>query len=318
MLAVIPLRLEQLKYALEVAKCQSIKKASKNLYVTQQSLSQAMKYLEKELGFLLFHRTTNGITLTDEGKLFIEFAEKVLEEQTQLFYKIQLLHNSINNNLKGTLHLNIFGLYNVSILPEILNKFCSKYPQVTVKVVEMDLTEIETYFQNNNNDCIGMITLPSNHVEKYNAYLKEHALRFFPFAEGKYLLCCNKNHPLLKNNIFKITIKHATHYPIVHYSMGDSHNDTFHKILVEYGYSNIPIFLTTQSIHIWATSLLDGDKIGFLHEFIFEDIKNNHYANFNNLVAFPTKEPLEGALGYIIKEEHSELVEKFIEFLPKK
>lgn len=46
-------RIEQLKYFIEIAKCQSIKGASENLFLTQQSLSQTIKNLEKELGFFI-------------------------------------------------------------------------------------------------------------------------------------------------------------------------------------------------------------------------------------------------------------------------
>ena len=60
------MRLEQLNYFVEVARCQSIKGASENLFLTQQSLRQILRNLEKELVFLLLNRTTAGVTLTEE------------------------------------------------------------------------------------------------------------------------------------------------------------------------------------------------------------------------------------------------------------
>lgn len=120
-------RIEQLKYFIEIAKCQSIKGASENLFLTQQSLSQTIKNLEKELGFLLLNRTPGGITLTKEGQLFAAFAQKMLDKQQIFWRQIENLQPHIDVKQVGVLTLNVFGLYEVCVLPEILKKYGSIY-----------------------------------------------------------------------------------------------------------------------------------------------------------------------------------------------
>ncbi|MGN1181949.1 MAG: LysR family transcriptional regulator, partial [Faecalibacillus sp.] len=60
--------LQQLKYVLEVARCGSINEASKNLYISQPSLSNSIKDLEKELAIVIFNRTNKGIVISKEGQ----------------------------------------------------------------------------------------------------------------------------------------------------------------------------------------------------------------------------------------------------------
>lgn len=72
--------LQQLKYAMAVADCGSINEAAKGLYISQPSLSGAMKELEKELGFEIFLRTNRGILITPEGEEFLGYARQVVEQ----------------------------------------------------------------------------------------------------------------------------------------------------------------------------------------------------------------------------------------------
>ena len=62
--------LQQLKYAIAVADQGSMNEAAKSLFISQPSLSGAIKEMEKELGFELFLRTSRGIVVTPEGERF--------------------------------------------------------------------------------------------------------------------------------------------------------------------------------------------------------------------------------------------------------
>ena len=57
-----------LKYAVAVAKAGSLNKAAEELFVAQPNLSRAIKELEKELGTVIFERTSKGISLTPDGE----------------------------------------------------------------------------------------------------------------------------------------------------------------------------------------------------------------------------------------------------------
>lgn len=74
------MNLLHLKYALTVAKTNSINKAADELYVGAPALSRAIKELESSLGVSLFDRSAKGMTLTPDGELFIQYAKKVLKQ----------------------------------------------------------------------------------------------------------------------------------------------------------------------------------------------------------------------------------------------
>lgn len=79
-----------LKYAVEVAKTQSISKAAENLYMGQPNLSRAIKDLEESLGITIFRRTSKGITTTPDGEEFLRRAKKIVDQVEE----VEQIYNS--------------------------------------------------------------------------------------------------------------------------------------------------------------------------------------------------------------------------------
>ena len=76
--------LQQLRYAVEVANRGSMNEAAKKLYVSQPSLSSAIRELEREIGISIFNRTNQGISVSAEGKEFLCYALQIVEQENQL------------------------------------------------------------------------------------------------------------------------------------------------------------------------------------------------------------------------------------------
>lgn len=88
---------QQLLYVSEVAQLGSINKAAKMLYISQSTVSNAIKDLEKELQFQIFQRSTVGIQLTMEGKEFLNYARSLIDQKNhveKLFKKTDVKHFS--------------------------------------------------------------------------------------------------------------------------------------------------------------------------------------------------------------------------------
>ena len=100
--------LQQLKYVIEVARSRSISKAAQNLFISQPSLSNALKELEKEMGITIFSRTNKGIMITPEGSEFLGYARQVVEQAELLenrYTNTQQDRSSISLYLPSTMHL---------------------------------------------------------------------------------------------------------------------------------------------------------------------------------------------------------------------
>ena len=72
--------LTQLKYATAVARASSMNEAARTLFISQPSLSTAIKELEDEIGVELFRRTNRGISVTPEGEEFLAYARQIVEQ----------------------------------------------------------------------------------------------------------------------------------------------------------------------------------------------------------------------------------------------
>ncbi len=71
------MELRQLQYAIQIAAEKNFfSRAAEKLHIAQPSLSQQLSKLEKEIGLLLFQRTTNSVELTHAGTLFVERSQK--------------------------------------------------------------------------------------------------------------------------------------------------------------------------------------------------------------------------------------------------
>ena len=72
--------LQQLRQVIAVADSGSMNEAAKRLYITQPSLSAAIKELEKEIGIEIFLRSNRGIVTTADGEEFLGYARQIVEQ----------------------------------------------------------------------------------------------------------------------------------------------------------------------------------------------------------------------------------------------
>lgn len=72
--------LQQIKYVITIADCNSMNKAAGELFISQPTLSAAVKELEEEIGITIFHRSNKGIVVTVEGNEFLGYARQLLDQ----------------------------------------------------------------------------------------------------------------------------------------------------------------------------------------------------------------------------------------------
>ena len=70
--------LQQLKYAVTVAECGTISAAAEKLFISQPSLTTAIRELESEMGVTIFSRTNRGVIVSREGEEFLGYARQIL------------------------------------------------------------------------------------------------------------------------------------------------------------------------------------------------------------------------------------------------
>ncbi|WP_239634799.1 LysR family transcriptional regulator [Paenibacillus sp. H1-7] len=120
------------------AKEQNVSRAAERLFITQPSVSHAIKQLESELSVHLFHRGPKGMRLSEEGQLLysqIELAFQVIESAER-----QLA--DINNLLRGELRLGSSDSLCKHYLLPSLGRFCNDFPHIRLDLVHGTTPEI--------------------------------------------------------------------------------------------------------------------------------------------------------------------------------
>ena len=139
------MRIEQLKYFLEVAQSGSINAVAQRLFISQQGVSDALKRMEKELGVILFNRSKLGITLTPAGEGLYAYAQKVIGAYEELeSYILQLQRESVEDSA-SVLSILVNPLSTTILLPDLLERVEKQRPQLNFSC--RDTTKIEEMCQ---------------------------------------------------------------------------------------------------------------------------------------------------------------------------
>lgn len=127
------MELRHLRYFVAVADHLSFTSAAKSLGLAQPPLSQQIKDLEKEIGTILFARTTRRVTLTRAGQDFYSHAVAILHKAEIATTRAR----NIGNGFAGTINIGLTGSMLAGPLSRAIRDFSSIYYDVDVRVHEM-------------------------------------------------------------------------------------------------------------------------------------------------------------------------------------
>lgn len=130
---------KHMQYVLTVLKEGSFTNAAKKLYVSQPSLSQIIKTAESNLGAPIFDRSTDPITLTPAGQLYVEAARQVTTISTNLRKQVE----ELSQEEFGTICLGISVQRGMELLPELYPRFKKRFPHVGLELHEQGSATME-------------------------------------------------------------------------------------------------------------------------------------------------------------------------------
>ena len=193
--------LQQLRYVIQAADSRSMNEAAKALYISQPSLSGAIKELEKEIGIELFKRSSHGTVLTPEGEEFLGYARQVTDQY-------QLLENRY-------IYMDEYEF--------------AVYETRTYDVL-MDVKNFKSE--------LGILYRNDFNAKVLNKLMKDNNLEFHDlFSCGTYVYLW-KDHPLADKT--EITMEELKEYPCLSFDQG-SNNSFFlaEEVLSTYEYKRI-------------------------------------------------------------------------------
>ena len=137
-------------YIYEVFLERSFSKAARKLYVSQPALSMAVKKVEEDLGITVFDRSANPLSLTDQGKIYVAYLEKIRSAKRAMDEQL-----SDMADLKvGNITVSGENFVSSFILPEVLVRFSEKYPGIQVNIVESNSPDLRQQLLSENTDFL--------------------------------------------------------------------------------------------------------------------------------------------------------------------
>ena len=151
--------LKQLQYLLTLAEHRNFTKASKALYISQPSLSSYVAKVEDDLGVALFDRSTNPLTITYAGEIYIKGAEEILDAYRRLENRL----SDISAHKIGRIRVALSNDRASYMIPLILPKYQQLHPDVSVQITPVSSAQIPELFLDNQ---IDLAILPSGSWSK--------------------------------------------------------------------------------------------------------------------------------------------------------
>lgn len=170
------MNLKQLKYVLVLANEKSFSKAADMLNISQPSLSQYIKKIEKQVGQELFDRANGHVRLTDAGKVYLDTGRKILDLEHQM--QNQLLE--ISECKAGSLIVGTTPFRSVTMMPEVVARYKKIYPGLKVIVDERGTSDLLEGAERGEFDlCV--TTLPvDERLYDYNVIVEEEVFIAVP------------------------------------------------------------------------------------------------------------------------------------------
>ena len=205
--------LQQIRYLITIAETGSLGKAAEKLYVSQPSLTSAVKELEKELGMTLFHRGSRGVTLTTDGLRLLPYARQVETQYLNLMETFGKIEKRRTRFAVSAQHYS----FAVKAFVETARR---------VDVAEYELAIRETRTREVISDVsslrseIGVLYMNDSNRKPLKKLLDQEGLVFCPLISCAAYVYLWRKHPLAERK--ELTLEDLHPYPCLAFEQGDA------------------------------------------------------------------------------------------------
>ncbi len=205
--------LQQLYYAITISETGSLNKAAEILYVSQPSLTGAVREIEKELGITIFYRSGRGVSLTNDGLEFISYARQVYSQYESM----------MENYGKAGKHKKKFGI-STQHYSFAVKGFVDMVKQFGTEEYEFAIRETKTKEVIDDvitlRSEIGILYLSDFNRKAIQKLLRENGLDFHSLVKCGTYVYLWKGHPLANNKSIKL--EELSEYPCLSFEQGAS------------------------------------------------------------------------------------------------
>lgn len=294
--------LQQMKYIITIVRCGSITEAAKQLFISQPSLSNAVKDVEKETGIKIFQRSVKGITLTSDGSELLSYVRQVVEQAELMEARYTGKKPSKQLCSVSTQHYAFAVNAFVNVIEALDN---NEYEFTLRETRTYDIIEDVKNFRSE----IGILYLSDFNEKVITKFFKENHLVFTPLFTAEPHVFVSSTHPLAKRKI--ITLDDLADFPCLAFEQGEYNSFYFsEEILSTTAHKKI--------IHVSDRATLFNLLIGLNGYTICTGILNNNL-NGDNIISVPLRTNERMNVGWIKNEKSalSGFAESYIDELKR-
>jgi DNA-binding transcriptional LysR family regulator len=204
--------LQQLKYIVTVADKGTISDAAKELFISQPSLTNAIKELENEMQITIFNRTNKGIVVSNAGDEFLAYARQVLEQANLLEEKFLNVKKQSPRFSVSTQHYS----FAVNAFVDVIHEFGGNQYDFTLRETQTyEIIEDVSRLKSE----IGILYTSSKNEEVIMKLIKQNGLEFNELFIANPHVFISSKHPLAEKN--KINLEELEEYPYLSFEQGD-------------------------------------------------------------------------------------------------
>ena len=205
--------LQQIHYAITISEQGSFNKASEVLYISQPSLTEAVRELEKELGIIIFHRSGKGVTLTSDGSEFISYAGELYRQYENILGIYGEAGTLKKKFAVSTQHYS----FAVKSFVELVKKLSTDEYEFAIREVR---TQNVIEDVSNLKSEIGILYLSNFNSPLLTKLMRTNKLEFHELITCDAYVYLWKGHPLAKNK--SIRFDELIGYPSLSFEQGGS------------------------------------------------------------------------------------------------
>ena len=204
--------LQQLKYVVTVADKGTISDAAKELFISQPTITNAIKDLEKEMQITIFNRTNKGIVVSNVGNEFLGYARQVIEQSNLLEEKFLNVKKQSPRFSVSTQHYS----FAVNAFVDVIREFGGNQYDFTLRETQTyEIIEDVSILKSE----IGILYTSSKNEEVIKKFIKQNNLEFEELFVAKPHVFISSKHPLAERG--EITLEELDEYPYLSFEQGD-------------------------------------------------------------------------------------------------
>lgn len=209
--------LQQLKYAVTVAECGTISAAAEKLFISQPSLTTALRELESEMGVTIFSRTNRGVIVSREGEEFLGYARQILSQAQLLQERFSGREQGEKRFAVSSQHFNFTVLAFSRLVQNFRGpRYSFHFRETTTYEVLEDVSQLRSE--------VGILALNEDNERFLRRMFGKLGLEFTELKRVQAELFVSAEHPLAGRRF--VTVEDVSPYPCITFEQGE-HNGQF-------------------------------------------------------------------------------------------